>query len=203
MIPSRSPLWTQQLLKGLTWRVKTQQKELYLTFDDGPIPELTPWVLDLLSSYKAKATFFCIGANAAKSRDIITRIKQEGHSLGHHTFNHYNAWKVTKEDYLENVAKGNKEVPSRLFRPPYGKLRRSMISTLKQDYEIVMWTVLSKDYLRSISSQQVLHNVLSCKAGDIIVFHDSLKAEKHLRYSLPKMLKHYHDKGFEFKALTA
>jgi peptidoglycan/xylan/chitin deacetylase (PgdA/CDA1 family) len=169
----------------------------YLTFDDGPIPEVTPWVLDELKKYQVKATFFCIGDNIAKNPEIFKRIIAEGHQIGNHTCNHLNGWKTDTANYLDNVEKCEIEIKkhfstnqSKLFRPPYGRLSFKQAKLLlSKGYKIIMWSILSGDFDISISKEKCLKNVLSgLKNGDIIIFHDSLKAEKNLRYVLPKVL---------------
>ena len=184
MVPVRTPSWTQKLFPDLVWKVEGVEKSLYLTFDDGPIPEVTPWVLDLLAEYSAKASFFCIGDNVDKHPDIYKRIQEEGHQIGHHTQNHYNAWKHPDRDYYRNVLEGSKRAESTLFR-----------------FKVILWSVLSKDYDKKVSPQQCLENVLQCESGDIIVFHDSKKAKKNLEYALPGFLAYYQKLGFSFKAL--
>jgi peptidoglycan-N-acetylglucosamine deacetylase len=201
--------------------------EIYLTFDDGPIPEVTPWVLSTLKKYKAKATFFCIGANIEKHPYILQQIIAEGHSIGNHTYNHLNGWKTKTREYLKNVDKCNKAMvdgkelmangnpptisplpssisPLPLFRPPYGKINLSQYSILKSHYSVVMWDVLSGDFDQTLSEEKCLKNVLTkTRAGSIVVFHDSIKAKKNLLYTLPKFLEYFSKKGFSFSCLTS
>jgi peptidoglycan/xylan/chitin deacetylase (PgdA/CDA1 family) len=193
------PRFIQRLYPERIWAFPHKRDSVYLTFDDGPIPEVTPWVLDELKKYNAKATFFCIGENVQKHPEIFQRILSEGHSVGNHTFNHLNGWKTATSEYIENVDKaegqmGNKSKfkiqDSRLFRPPYGKLTSKQAKILqRKGFKIVMWDIISYDYDANTSSEKCLQNVLkNIKPGSVIVFHDSLKAEKKLRFVLPKVL---------------
>jgi len=198
------PFFVKFLYPKRLWHFARKRKALYLTFDDGPIPEVTPWVLKQLEQYNAKATFFCIGANIEKHPDIFKQINAEGHSVGNHTFNHLNASKTSFSEYVENTERAavyfNK--PS-LFRPPYGKLDTAKAKALSiKGYKIVMWDVLSADFDREISPEDCLSNVIkNAKNGSIVIFHDSLKAEKNLRFALPKVLKHFSENGYVFKAI--
>ena len=188
---------------SLTWRVNTNKKILYLTFDDGPIPEVTPWVLEQLNIYNATATFFCIGDNVKKYPDIYNNIISQGHKTGNHTFSHLNGWKVPEKYYLENVTIAKEYIDSDLFRPPYGKITRSLISSLKKEFRIVMWDVLSYDFDRRYDGNDCFQKVVRLSiSGSIIVFHDSLKAKDRLQIALPQVLKHFSEKGYSFKALT-
>lgn len=204
MFFAKTPLVVKTLLPQYTWRIPTSEKVLYLTFDDGPIPEATPWVLDLLLEYRAKATFFCVGDNVRKHPEIFQRILSEGHSVGNHTYNHLNGWKTQTFDYLKNVQRCGQVVASPLFRPPYGALRPSQTRTLKSRYRIVMWDVLSGDYDPEITPEQCLDNVMgNIQPGSIILFHDSLKAEERMRYALPRVLEQLSSEGWDFKALES
>jgi len=189
------------------WAFPNSEKKVYLTFDDGPIPEVTPWVLDTLKTYNAKATFFCIGDNIAKHPEIFKRIISEGHAVGNHTFNHCNGHKTRLKAYMENVLKAEAEIGHRkslilpkqseniehlpsLFRPPYGKMTSAQAKFIKQKgYQIIMWNLLSADFDTAISEEKCYKNVAkSIKPGSIVVFHDSLKAQKNMQYALPKVL---------------
>ncbi|AUC86690.1 polysaccharide deacetylase family protein [Polaribacter sp. ALD11] len=193
------------------WRFSLDTKEIYLTFDDGPTPEITDFVLDELKKYEAKATFFCIGKNIVNHPDIFKRIIIEGHAVGNHTQNHLKGWCTKNGSYLENVdlceetiTKFNDAtIKQKLFRPPYGKIKKSQAKEiLKKGYKIIMWTVLSADFDTSISNEKCLQNVLkNTESGSIIVFHDSVKASEKLKYVLPKVLKKFSEKGFCFKAI--
>ena len=175
---------------------------MYLTFDDGPIPEVTPWVLQQLKAFDAQATFFCVGENVKKNPEIFQEIIQQKHRIGHHTFNHINGWKTKNKNYFHNVEMGNEMVQSNLFRPPYGKLKRAQIQYLKQKYKLIMWDVLTYDFDKKTSPQKCLQNVVhNVQSGSIIVFHDSVKAKENLFYTLPRTLGFLKDKGFSFAAL--
>ena len=186
------------------WDIPNKEKKVFLTFDDGPTPKITEWVIDQLQQYNAKATFFCIGNNIKKYPEIFQKTIAEGHAIGNHTFNHLNGWKTSIEDYLENVAlcqstiKSHQSAITNLFRPPYGKIKNAQAKALqKSGYKIIMWDVLSRDYDQSISKEQCLENVLSnIETGSIIVFHDSVKAEHNLKYVLPKTLEFLKENGF-------
>lgn len=204
MYPTKIPKFVQRIFSKYTFSIPTTEKVLYLTFDDGPIPEVTPWILEQLAAYSAKATFFMIGDNVRKHPKVYQQVIDENHTIGNHTFNHFDGWKTNNQIYFENVEKCVKVIDSKLFRPPYGKLKPSQAKYLRKQYNIVLWDVLSGDFDKNISSEQCLNNVLrQAKNGSIIVFHDSLKAEKHLRFVLPKVLDFYHKKGFVFRAIES
>ncbi|MBW2961850.1 polysaccharide deacetylase family protein [Mesonia aestuariivivens] len=201
---NRSVFLLKKLYPKRVWSIKTSSKVIYLTFDDGPIPEVTPWVLKMLTKYNAKATFFCIGENVEKNRGIFNQVKANGHSIGNHTYNHLNSKKNNTKNYLNNIKLfEDLKLKTNLFRPPYGNCKTSEArQLLNRGYKIIMWSVISEDYDKDVNPQQCLQTVTSLsKAGSIIVFHDSLKAEKNLRYTLPKVLEYYSKKGFTFKAL--
>lgn len=184
------------------WRVNTATKTIYLTFDDGPIPEITPFVLAQLKQWNAKATFFCIGNNAVAHSEILKQILDDGHAVGNHTYEHLNGWKTTDSVYFENIEKCAAVVNTKLFRPPYGKLKLSQYRQLKKQYRIIMWDVLSFDFDVNISAQQVLQNVLqNAEAGSIVVMHDSIKARHKVEFALPEILSHFTAKGFKFEKL--
>ncbi|WP_377717372.1 polysaccharide deacetylase family protein [Pseudofulvibacter geojedonensis] len=207
----KTPKILKRLFANLTWDVSTNEKEIYLTFDDGPTPEITKWVLDRLSEYNAKATFFCIGKNVAKHPEIAQNIIAHGHSIGNHTQNHTNCWKVSKSTYLNDVEEAQEIINSKvlnqesinLFRPPYGKITSKRAKQLhKRGYKIIMWDVLSADFDQRINPEKCLQNVLkNTQKGSIVVFHDSIKAQKNLTYTLPKVLEHFSKKGYSFKAI--
>jgi peptidoglycan/xylan/chitin deacetylase (PgdA/CDA1 family) len=188
----------KKIFSNFTWDVSNIGNTVYLTFDDGPIPEVTEWVLAELKKHGFKATFFSIGENITKHPEIFKKVISEGHSIGNHTFNHLNGWNTSTEDYIENVARCeeaiskniNQNLKSKLFRPPYGKIKTAQSKAIqKSGYKIIMWDVLSADFDTKISREQCLENVLSnVKPGSIIVFHDSVKAFKNLEYVLPKTL---------------
>ncbi|MEM9546954.1 MAG: polysaccharide deacetylase family protein [Bacteroidota bacterium] len=193
----KTPGIIQTIFGGLIWKIVKSQK-VYLTFDDGPVPEATPWVLDQLKAKNVKATFFCVGENVKKYPEIYQRVLDEGHAVGNHTYNHLNAWKTNYTEYQQNVEDAAKWVDSSLFRPPYGRLSPGLIRSLKNKYNIVMWDVLSGDFDTSISAQECLTNVKdNAKEGSIIVFHDSIKAIDKLRFVLPSVISFFEEKGME------
>ena len=207
----KTPNFIQKLYPNLVWSFSSSRKEIYLTFDDGPTPEITEWTLKTLQEFNAKATFFCIGKNVHNHPEIFKQIINDGHSIGNHTHNHLNGWKTNQKKYLSNVSNAEKTIQQfsnsttlQLFRPPYGKIKRKQARLLiKKKYKIIMWNVLSADFDRSISPERCLDNVLkNTENGSIVVFHDSVKAEKNLKYALPKMLAHFKEKGYKFKAIT-
>ncbi len=206
----------KKIFPNYVWDIPNSENKVYLTFDDGPTPEITEWTLDQLKKNDAKATFFCIGNNIDKYPEIFTKVISEGHSIGNHTFNHLKGWKTSIEDYVENVtlcsnqiAESRKQkaetlnskfsnLPSNLFRPPYGKIKPAQSKILrKQGYKIIMWDIISFDFDASISKEKCLENVLrNVQSGSIIVFHDSVKAEQNLKYVLPKTLEFLKQNGF-------
>lgn len=200
-----SPFWLKWFYPTLTWHKSRKEKFVYFTFDDGPIPVVTPFVLNTLKKYNCKATFFCIGDNIAKHPSILSDVIADGHTVGNHTYNHLNGWNSSNENYIENVLKGSKLTSTRIFRPPYGRIKKSQIKEIKKQSpstEVIMWDVLSGDFDKRISKEQCVRNVLKhCKNGSIIVFHDSLKAFERLEYALPKVLENLSKKGFEFRTL--
>jgi peptidoglycan/xylan/chitin deacetylase (PgdA/CDA1 family) len=200
-----SPFWLKWFYPTLTWHKSRKEKFVYFTFDDGPIPVVTPFVLNTLKKFNCKATFFCIGDNVDKHPLILADIISEGHTIGNHTYNHLNGWNSSNKNYIENVLKGSKLTSTRIFRPPYGRIKKSQIKEIKKQSpstEVIMWDVLSGDFDKRISKEQCVRNVLKhCKNGSIIVFHDSLKAFERLEYALPKVLENLSKKGFEFRTL--
>lgn len=195
------------------WEMPSKEKNIYLTFDDGPVPEVTLWVLEQLNGYNAKATFFCIGENIKSHPEIFKKICFEGHTIGNHTYNHLNGWKTSTNEYLLNslkcqqVIKKNlpKGIPLKnvIFRPPYGKMKMKQAGELqKRDFKIVMWSIISMDFDPNISVENCYQNVVkNARPGSIIVFHDSKKAQSKLFEVLPKVLEHLSGKGYCFKAL--
>jgi peptidoglycan/xylan/chitin deacetylase (PgdA/CDA1 family) len=198
----KTPKLVQALLPAYIWNVPTAEKILYLTFDDGPIPEVTPWVLDSLCQFEAKGTFFCVGENVKRYPDIFQQILRAGHSVGNHTYNHLNGWNTEHRTYLNNVRHCARVVKSNLFRPPYGRMLPRQRAILQQHFQIVMWDVLSGDFDPRQTATQCLNNVcLHAQPGSIIVFHDSVKTNTKLRSILPKVLETFSAKGFRFEAL--
>ena len=199
----KTPQLIQSLFPNFTWRIPTQEKTLYLTFDDGPIPEVTPWVLEQLAKYDAKASFFCVGDNIRKHPEVFAQVKEQGHTIGNHTYNHLNGWMTENIPYFHNVRHGATISNSILFRPPYGKLKGKQAQFLLRHYRIIMWDVLSGDFDPKVSAEQCLANVVKkVQPGSIVVFHDSLKAEGKLNYVLPKVLEHFSAEGYQFNRLS-
>lgn len=195
----RPPYVLKKVMPSAVWRKSATEKKLYLTFDDGPIPELTPWVLDVLKHYSIKATFFCVGHNVYKHPELYARLLNEGHSVGNHTYNHVNGWNTDTNEYLKNIEKCAELLNSKLFRPPYGKLKPTQIKRIKANYAIIMWDVLSGDYDKTIAPERCLLNVTNAiRNGSIIVFHDNIKAKDNLQYALPKFIEYALEKGYGF-----
>lgn len=191
--------------KGLTWNLPTKEKVIYFTFDDGPHPDVTTFVLDELKKFNAKATFFCIGKNVQQHTDIYKRILLEGHRAGNHTQNHLNGWRTDETTWLNDVKQAAQWIDSDLFRPPYGKVNRICAKVLQQaaqPFRIIMWNVLSADFDVSKTGNQCFENVIkNGKEGSIVVFHDSEKAFPRLKEALPKSLEHFANQGFQFKSI--
>jgi peptidoglycan/xylan/chitin deacetylase (PgdA/CDA1 family) len=200
----KTPSIIKRLFSSYTWCFSSVPKNIYLTFDDGPTPEVTEFVLNELKKFNAKATFFCIGKNVKCHHDLYERILEEGHAVGNHTFNHLNGFVTNNKEYIENVQHAAAHIHTNLFRPPYGKIKSSQgKELLKQGYRIIMWDVLSGDFDKNITPEKCLENVLKSTAnGSIVVMHDSLKAKEKIYYSLPKILAHYSEKGYEFKGIA-
>lgn len=211
----RTPFFLPWLYSDLIWRMPTREKELYLTFDDGPVSGATEFALHTLARFSAKATFFCIGDNISKHPEIFQKILADGHTVGNHTFNHLKGWSTKTDRYVDNTQRCHDEMLKhqgsgtaisneiKLFRPPYGRITRKQIAALN-DYKIIMWDVLSIDYSRSLSPHHcLLHTVNAARPGSIIVFHDSFKAERNMSFVLPRFIEHFAEKGFVFKAIPA
>lgn len=205
MLIEQPPYLYRMLYPETIWRIPVpgKEKNIYLTFDDGPIPEVTPWVLNLLDHYQVKATFFCVGENVARNRELYEEIKLRGHSTGNHTMNHTQGIKYTTQNYVRNVEAANQLIKSQLFRPPHGHMRFSQLLTLqKLDYHIIMWDVVTRDYSKKLNGEDVFNNVKKfVRNGSIIVFHDSLKSQKNLRYALPKSIEWLLEKGYNFERI--
>lgn len=208
----KTPGIVQKLFPNYHWQGETTKKVIFLTFDDGPISYITPWVLEKLAAFDAKATFFCVGDNISKYPEVFESILEANHSIGNHTFNHLNGWKTSRQTYIENIEKGRAAIqknltkkmnPHLLFRPPYGKIKPSQANELvKKGYKIIMWDVLSGDFDAGLSKEACLNNVLQhAQNGSIVVFHDSEKSFKNLEYALPRVLEHFTKKGYIFKCL--
>ena len=201
----------KKIFSNYIWDIPNTENKIFLTFDDGPTPKITEWVLRELEKYNAKATFFCIGNNIEKQPEIFEKVINKGHSIGNHTFDHLNGWKTSTADYLKNtflceeqiLDSANYNLKSKIFRPPYGKIKASQAKKLQQQgYKIIMWDVLSADYDTTISAEKCLENATkNVTSGSIIVFHDSVKAFPNLEYTLPKALKILYKRGFVFEAI--
>jgi peptidoglycan/xylan/chitin deacetylase (PgdA/CDA1 family) len=199
----KSPWLLRRLYPSLTWSIPSHDKTVYLTFDDGPHPEITSGVLANLKEYNAKATFFCIGKNVVNHQETYRQVLDGGHAIGNHTYDHLNGWKTADDVYMNNIVKATEIIDSKLFRPPYGRISRFQVQQLKSIFKIVMWDVLSADFDTNISPRQCLENVIKFTGpGSIIVFHDSEKAFPRLKYALPKALEYLSEKGFSFKSLS-
>ncbi len=202
----KTPRWLMKCFPSCIWKMPDHEKVIYLTFDDGPHPEATPFVLDTLKEHQAKATFFCIGKNVVEQPVIYQRIVAEGHAVGNHTFNHLNGWKTSDAMYMDNIAKAKQYIDSSLFRPPYGKITPFQLRLLaKGNFKLrpVMWSVLSGDFDGKRSKESCLQNVLkSTGNGSIIVFHDSEKAFDKMNYALPKMLVYFKQQGYRFEKIA-
>lgn len=215
LTPIKTPTVAKRMFPNYVWDIPTTEKVIYLTFDDGPTPEITNWTLDVLKQYYAKATFFCIGNNIEKHPDIFQNILENGHGIGNHTQNHIKGWKTKAKDYLKNIAEAQEVVDSKminlqsptsnLFRPPYGQITPKQGKRLLDlGYKIIMWDVLSFDWEASVEKETCLENVISkTTTGSIIVFHDSIKASRNMQYALPKVLEHFTNEGYCFKALNS
>lgn len=203
LTPVTIPKVVKTLFPNFIWNIATEEKTLYLTFDDGPTPEITNWVLDCLKEHNAKATFFCIGKNVSLFPDIYKRIIEEQHSVGNHTFNHLKGWNTKTSTYIEDIKKASKIIDSNLFRPPYGRLKPKQAKLLiKEGFQIIMWSILSVDWDENVSKLQCYNNVISkAKSGSIIVFHDSIKASSNMMYTLPKVLDYFSKRGYIFKRI--
>lgn len=205
----KTPWIVKKVFPDYVWSLPEGEKDVYLTFDDGPHPVITPWVLDELKKYDARATFFCIGRNVQAQGEVYERILREGHSTGNHTHNHLNGWKTDAKEYIDDVAQAAKVIRSDLFRPPYGKIRAQqakLVASAMQvkQSKIIMWDVLSADFDKSYSPQQCLDNVMkNVRPGSVVVFHDSEKAEKNLKYILPSILSELGSSGYRFRRIEA
>lgn len=198
----RPPLLLRKFYKDSVWRIGKTEPTIYLTFDDGPIPELTPWVLDTLKKWQVKATFFCVGDNIQKYPEIFDRILKEGHQVGNHTFNHMKGWENTTTDYINNVEKCQQLIQTNLFRPPYGRIKKSQYKILSKKYKIIFWDILSYDYSNAVSPEKCLANSIKyTRNGSIIVFHDNIKAQKNLKFTLSQYIQHFLELNYNFVTL--
>ncbi len=201
----KTPRLIQKLFPAFHWKapVEAESPTLFLTFDDGPIPQVTPWVIEQLAAYDAKATFFCVGNNARRYPELVQEVMDAGHTVGNHTMHHLDGWQSENLPYFHDVRHCALQVKSSLFRPPYGRLKPSQAQFLLRHYEVVMWDVLSGDFDPELNGEDCFENVThNATSGSIVVFHDSLKAEQNVRESLPRILAHYAALGYRFAALT-
>lgn len=198
----KSSYFIKKYYSNFIWKIPTAEKIIYLTFDDGPTPEITEWTLATLKTFNAKATFFCVGSNVAKHPEIFQQIISEGHAVGNHTYHHLNGWHTDNEAYLRNIKKCEEVVTSNLFRPPYGRIKKSQYELIKDDYKVIMWDVLSGDFDPKTSPKKCLSNVIhNTSEGSIVVFHDSIKAASNLKHTLPKVLEYFIEKGYRFESI--
>jgi len=218
LTPVKTPLFVKKMFPNYVWDIASTNKTIYLTFDDGPTPEITNWTLKTLKTFNAKATFFCIGNNIEKHPEIFQSILDDGHAIGNHTYNHIKGWKTQNKNYLDNITKAEGVIESQiikssivnrqssisnLFRPPYGQIKPKQGKDLiKLGYKIVMWDILSFDWDNNVTKETCLNHVISkTTSGSIIVFHDSIKASKNLKYTLPKVLEYFNNKNYTFNAI--
>ena len=202
MFIERPPFLYRMFFSEALWRIPQTEKIVFLTFDDGPIPQVTPWVLEVLAHYNVPATFFCTGDNVARNPQLFASLRAAGHQVGNHTMSHVKGINMNTPAYLRNIEKANNLIQSPLFRPPHGFLRPSQFAAIKEKYITVMWDVVTRDYSRQLTGEQVFDNVRKyTRNGSIIVFHDSLKAEKNLRYALPRSIEWLLDNGYRFGKL--
>lgn len=203
---SKNPSFLKKLYPSLIWDIPAKVNTIYLTFDDGPIPEVTPYVLEVLRKYNAKASFFCIGDNVRKYPELFEQIKAEGHAIGNHTYNHLNGWKTANDVYFENIERCASLTGIHLFRPPYGRILPSQIRLFKKKYpegKIIMWDILSGDFDLNIDADKCFKNATQAtEPGSIIVFHDSIKAWPRLKDALPRAMEFWSEKGYIFETIT-
>lgn len=198
----RLPGFFTGLFREAVWRMDTKEQTVFLTFDDGPVPGITPWVLDLLRKENVKATFFCVGENVQKHPDVYRRILAEGHSVGNHTFNHVQGFRKTNEEYYGNIEKAAGLIDSDLFRPPHGRIKASQYYHLKRRFRIIMWDVVSCDYDARLTPEDVFRNIRHfVRPGSVITFHDSVKAERNLKEVLPQAIGWMKEHGYRFETI--
>ena len=203
MLIERPPLFYRLLFPEAIWRIKhRRRKVVFLTFDDGPIPEVTPWVLDTLDRYGIKATFFMVGDNVRRHPELLEEVRRRGHAVGNHTMHHLQGMKVTTYRYMHDISEANDLIDSPLFRPPHGLLRWKQARAIKDRYNLVMYDLVTRDYSKKLNPEQVFNNVRRyARNGSIIVFHDSLKAEKNMKAVLPRAIEYLRSLGYEFEPL--
>jgi peptidoglycan-N-acetylglucosamine deacetylase len=199
----KTPSLVKRIFSNQVWSIPSVDRSIYLTFDDGPTPGVTRWILNLLKKYNAKATFFLVGNNVRKYPQLSQLITEEGHGIGNHTYNHLNGWQTDNGQYLKDIYKCRNLIPSNLFRPPYGKITRAQSRRLSDHFKVVMWDVLSGDFDQTLDKDKVVENVINNTVeGSVIVFHDSVKARERMQYALPKVLEHFTNLGYRFDTLS-
>ena len=200
MYLNSAPFWLRCIYpKGLEWRLNSKDRSIYLTFDDGPVPEVTPAVLEILRKYNIKATFFCVGENVAKYPETYKLLIENGQAIGNHTFHHTKAWKTEFSSYIQDVRLCNDLVQSKLFRPPHGQITRKIASELRKNYRLIMWSALTGDYDTNLTAEQCLQTAIRhTRHGAIIVFHDSIKAQPRMEYALPLFIEYCLRNGYQF-----
>lgn len=199
MLIEQPPIPYRMLFPETVWRIPMKHKAVFLTFDDGPIPEVTPWVLDLLDHYGIKATFFCVGDNVRKHPETFRMVVERGHSVGNHTMHHLQGAKVTTARYVADIMEAHALIDSPLFRPPHGLIRWKQAASIKDNMRIIMYDLVTRDYSKKLTGEQVLDNVRRyVRNGSIVVFHDSLKSESNLRYALPRAIEWLKENGYQF-----
>jgi len=199
----RTPYFFRWLFHQRIWGFSRKDGIVYLTFDDGPTPECTHWILDTLSAHKVKATFFCVGANVVEHPKILERILNEGHAIGNHTMRHEKGTETTRSDYFKSIEDAAKVIPSNLFRPPYGRIPMAYTKNLRRKYKIIMWTWLSYDYHPEVSAETILKRAESIQPGDILVLHDNVKSFEKLKVVLPELLMLIENKGLKLAPISA
>lgn len=200
MFIERPPQFIRWLYPRACWRMSASKQAVYLTFDDGPIPEITPWVLDVLDKYHIKATFFMVGDNVRKYPDEFKMVVKRGHRIGNHTYNHLQGIKVNAKRYMANIEKSERYLTTDLFRPPHGLMRLSQYRALQEHYRVIMWDLVTRDYDSKLTGEQVLDKVKRyVRPGSIITFHDSVRSINNLRYALPRAIEWLLSEGYEFK----
>lgn len=198
----KSTWWMRAYSRHLVWNLPNDQKKVYLTFDDGPTPQITPWVLDQLDQHNAKGTFFLIGKNSGENPELLQRLIDSKHSIGNHTQNHFNGWKYSTKDYAGNFKECERLTPTHLFRPPYGKIKRSQIQAIKDTHKIIMWDIITYDFDENTSAEDCFGYIRKhVTPGSIIVFHDSQKAWPNLEKALPKALQYLNEQGYKMEAI--
>ena len=202
MLIARPPKIITRLMPRFIWELPGDGNKVYLTFDDGPTPDVTQRVLEYLKEFKARATFFCLGRNVDHYPDIYRQILDEGHAAGNHTYSHLKGWGSSNKNYFDDIRLARYHIDSNLFRPPYGRIKSSQATEILKTYSIIMWSVLSIDYNRHVSGERCAKNVTeNARPGSIIVFHDSAKARKNVYYALPKVLEYFSEKGYEMAVI--